>query len=106
MKSPLCPRCTIEHGLQINFLFLVSDSKELLVREREPTQEQIVIEHVPAVSKSVALNKGEERESSEVQTPQRLSNSTRLRGVSIEGTGKGNCHGRYKSTNKTPRGVL
>ena len=96
---------TIEHGLQINFLFLVSDSKEYLVIEREPTQEQIVIEHESAVSKSVALNKGEGRESSKVQTPQRLSNSTRLCGVSIEGTGKGNCHGRYKSTNKPPGGV-
>lgn len=97
---------TIEHGLQINFLFLVSDSKEYWVTEREPTQEQIVIEHVPAVNKSVVLNKGEERESCKVQTPQRLSNSTRSRGVSIEGTGKGNCHGRYKSTNKPPGGLL
>ena len=74
---------TIEHGLQINFLFLVSDSKEYWVIEREPTQEQIVIEHVPAVNKSADLNKGEERESYKVQTPQRLSNSTGLRGLPL-----------------------
>ena len=83
--------------MQINFIFLISDSKECWVIERELTQEQIAIENVPAVNKSVALNKGEERESCKVQTPQRLGNSTGLHGVStVEGTGKEIYLGRYK----------